>query len=348
MTDEEEVGTWRNETAWIVALAILCVLVFLILFGAGAWNASRQDAEAVERLRAVSEQQNEALRAEGSYRPSADQTTAVVTSTDGWAALTQAGDGRFFMNASSAPEPVEVTVSSLYKFDVVGGPSLPRGVSMWELVSDLLAAQGKGGFYTKFTLTGDDPRQTVFEADPDVPHIHVQSVEWEIAGLQRACATVTVTSDVANASWRVRMSGASADGFPRAYTTRDKVEFFLEDGYGFVDDWFSIKERGYMRNIVGVLTSNATVSPDSPRSFRLCGVGFEPSFPQAQGEVVEVPGGWELRTSSPFPRIVTGVVPTKAGLLPECLTEREVENGTMVTSCSNRPVAEGNPLFITR
>lgn len=346
---DEEASYWRDDArVWFVGLAALLVLVFAVLFGASAWKSSSQDAQAVERLRAVSEQQGEALAAGGSYQPSADPTTVVVASADGWAALTQAGEDRFFMNASSAPEPVEVKVRSLYKFDVAGGPSLPRGVSMWELVSDLLAAQNKGGFYTKFTLAGDDPRQTVFEVDPDVPNIHVQSVEWEIAGLQRACATVTITSDVANAPWRVRMSGASADGFPHAYTSRDKAEFFLGEGYGFVDDWFSIKERGYMRNIVGVLTSNATVSPDSPRSFRICGVGFEPSFPQAQGEAVEVEGGWELRTSSPFPRVVTAVVPTKARLSPECLTEQEVEDGTMVISCSNRPVAEGDPLLITR
>ncbi len=252
------------------------------------------------------------------------------------------------MSASTASAPRKVAVSNIYKYDVVGAPTLPTGVSMWELVSRLLETQGKGGFYTRFTLAGDDPAQQLFDVDPELPGVRIESVEWEIAGLQRACATVTVTADAPDTFWRVRLAGGAADGFPNAYVNRESVEFIMDEGFGFAEDWYPVTAEGYYRNIVGVLTSTNTVSAESARSFRICAVGLPVATPSARGDAVAVEGGWELRTGSPFPRVLTALVPEEGGFVPSCLTEDSVTGGTLVTSCSNRPVAANAPLRIER
>lgn len=343
--DEKDIRWWQDGTVWAVAVLTVCAIAFVAFLGTMAWNTVSAEQYAADRLRAVVEEQNATYLEDGAYRSSADTVVSVLASDDGWAALADSGTGRFFMSASTAPEPVEVRVGSLYTFDVSGGPTLPAGVSMWGLVSGLLEAQGRGGFYTKFVLPGDAPTQTVFEMDPDMPGPYIESVEWEIAGLQRACATVTVASAAGNVPWRVRVSGASDDGFRKVYAHRESVEFHIEEGYGFVEDWYSIKNRGYMRNIVGVLTSTSTVTPEG-RDFRVCATGMPYDFPAETGEAVQVDGGWELRASSPFPRVLTADVPETGEFSPQCLTEWRFSGGTRLTSCSNRPVAAGAPFRV--
>jgi hypothetical protein len=344
--EPEDERWYDHELVWVGAIL---AVVALVLAGFWAWQnatAAAQDSDVTAELRTVASEQNSAFIANGEYQQSSSESVSVVTSEDGWAALAESESGSFFMNASTAPEPVEVAVENIYTYNVSGVPPLPSGVSVWELVSNLLDAQGKGGFYTRFTLAGDAPEQTVFNMHPDFETARIESVEWEIAGLTRACATVTVSATVPDARWRIRMAGGSVDGFPEAYANRAQVDYIVSQGYGFSDDWYFERGEGYYRDLVGVLVSTNSASPDAPSSFRVCALDLPHAFPRATGEAVEVDGGWELRTESLFPRVTSATVPGTGELLPECLTQLPYAEGTVVTSCSNRPVAAGDPLFI--